>query len=71
MLISKCLTISGYNTVVQPPEDQMRASQAMLRSMADDQVKVILDKSFPLAEAAAAHRLIEEKKTRGKVVLTI
>lgn len=71
MLIPKCFTVSGYNTVVQPLEDQMRASQALLHLIAAGQIKVILDQSFPLAEAAAAHLMIEEKKTRGKVLLTI
>lgn len=71
MLIPKCLTISGYNTLIQSPEDQMRASQALMRLIAEGQVKVITEHAFPLSEAAAAHRAIEENKTRGKVVLTV
>ncbi len=34
-------------------------------------VKVMVDRVFPLAEAAAAHRYIEERRNFGKVVLTI
>jgi NADPH:quinone reductase-like Zn-dependent oxidoreductase len=30
----------------------------------------MVDRSFPFAEAAAAHRYIQERKNFGKVVLT-
>jgi len=30
-----------------------------------------VDRSFPLAEAAAAHRYIHERRNIGKVVLTL
>ncbi len=71
MLIPKCLSIVGYNTNVQSLADQMRASHALLDYIAAKQLKITLDNSFPLAEAAAAHKAIEEHKTRGKVILTI
>ncbi len=35
------------------------------------ELRVHVDREFPLAEAAAAHRLLEEGHTRGKLVLTI
>jgi NADPH:quinone reductase-like Zn-dependent oxidoreductase len=31
----------------------------------------VIGKSFPLADAAAAHRFIQERKNIGKVVLTV
>jgi putative PIG3 family NAD(P)H quinone oxidoreductase len=34
-------------------------------------VKVVVTKSFPLAEAAAAHRLMESSKHKGKIVLLV
>jgi NADPH2:quinone reductase len=37
--------------------------------IAAGQLKLRIDKSFPLAEAAEAHRLLEGRKTTGKVVL--
>lgn len=71
MLIQKCLSVAGYNTNIQPLEDQLEASLALLRFIANGQVRIILDHTFPLAEAAAAHRAIEARQTKGKVVLTI
>ncbi len=71
MLIPKCLSIVGYNTNIQSLADQMRASHALLRYIASGQIHVTVDDSFPLTEAAAAHKAISEHKTRGKVVLTI
>jgi NADPH2:quinone reductase len=32
-------------------------------------LKVRIDKSFPMAEAAEAHRQLEGRKTTGKVIL--
>jgi NADPH:quinone reductase len=71
MLIPKCQSIIGYNTVIQSHEDKMRASQALLQAIASDQLKTFVDYSFPLIEVAAAHKKLEENKTRGKVVLTV
>jgi len=36
---------------------------------ASGRLKVRIDKTFPLAEAAAAHAYIEERRTKGKVLL--
>jgi len=33
-------------------------------------IKPVLGKTFPLAEAASAHRFIQERKNVGKVILT-
>lgn len=71
MLIPKCLSIVGYNTNIQSLADQMRASHALLNYIASGQLHVTVDDSFPLTEAAMAHKAISEHKTRGKVVLTV
>ena len=71
MLIPKCLSIIGYNTNIQSLADQMRASHALLRYIASGQIHVTVDDTFPLTEAAVAHKAISEHKTRGKVVLTV
>jgi NADPH:quinone reductase len=42
----------------------------MLERVADGQLHVEIDRSFPLAEAAAAHEYIESRKAFGRVVLT-
>ncbi len=71
MLLPKCLSIIGYNTNIQSLADQKRASNALLRYIASGAIRVTVDDSFPLTEAASAHKAISEHKTRGKVVLTV
>ncbi|MFD9740842.1 zinc-binding alcohol dehydrogenase family protein [Umezawaea sp. NPDC059074] len=44
---------------------------ALLTGIADGRFTVPVDSTFPLAEAAAAHRRLESARTRGKIVLTI
>jgi NADPH2:quinone reductase len=46
----------------------MRAS-AVLTAIALGELKVRIDKRFPLSEAANAHRYLEARETRGKVLL--
>jgi len=42
-----------------------------LPRFADGRLKPLVDKVFPLAEAAAAHRYMMENRNRGKIVLTV
>jgi NADPH2:quinone reductase len=42
----------------------------MLQRVADGELRVEIDRSFPLAEAAAAHAYIEGRNAFGRVVLT-
>jgi|SRR5450755_95271 NADPH2:quinone reductase len=71
MLIPKCQSIIGYNTVIQSHKDRMRASQALMQMIASGQLHIFVDHSFPLTDVAAAHKELEENKTMGKVVLTV
>ncbi|GAA4370117.1 quinone oxidoreductase family protein [Agromyces bauzanensis] len=43
----------------------------LLAEIADGVYRVIIDNELPLADAAQAHRLIEDNVTRGKVILAI
>jgi len=43
----------------------------LFRMYTAGKIKPVIGKSFPLAEAAAAHRFIHERKNIGKVVLTV
>lgn len=71
MLIQKCLSVSGYNTVAQPLDAQLHASRVLLDFISDGRLHVVLDHTFPLAEARAAHQTLEAGRTTGKVVLTV
>ncbi|GAC1375856.1 MAG: hypothetical protein NVS2B12_36530 [Ktedonobacteraceae bacterium] len=71
MLIPKCLSIISYNTNVQPLEAQLYASRALLNYISDGRLRVIVEHTFPLAEAIAAHQSLEAGQTTGKIVLTV
>lgn len=45
--------------------------EAALTAAARGALRPVLDRSLPLAEAAAAHQLIEDRKVLGKLVLTM
>jgi NADPH2:quinone reductase len=40
-----------------------------IEAVASGRLKVVIDRTFPLAEAAAAHRYIESREAFGRVVL--
>jgi NADPH2:quinone reductase len=61
-------SLAHYN--LDRTEVLARASD-VLSWMADGTLDVTIDRTLPLAEAAEAHRLLEGRKTSGKLVLTI
>ncbi len=42
----------------------------MLERVASGELKVEIDRSFPLSEAAAAHEYAESRKAFGRVLIT-
>jgi NADPH2:quinone reductase len=42
---------------------------ALVDDVANGRLRVIVDRTFPLAEAAAAHAYIESRRAVGRVVL--
>ena len=42
----------------------------LIGDVASGELKVVLDRTFPLSEAAAAHAYIESRQAVGRVVLT-
>ena len=42
---------------------------ALLRRAAAGELQVVIDRTFPLAEAAEAHRYIESRQAFGRVLL--
>jgi NADPH:quinone reductase-like Zn-dependent oxidoreductase len=58
-------------TVLGTTMGSPREFAAMLRLYEDGRLRPVVDKVFPLAEAAAAHRRMEEAGQFGKIVLGI
>jgi NADPH2:quinone reductase len=50
-------------------EELLWRAQDILGWIAAGELRVRVDKTFPLAEAAAAHQYLEDRKTQGKVLL--
>jgi NADPH:quinone reductase-like Zn-dependent oxidoreductase len=72
-MMTQNLTVIGVNL------GRLQARGSLLRKELDEifrmyvagKIKPVIGKSFPLADAAAAHRFIQERKNIGKVVLTV
>jgi len=72
-MISENLAVIGVSL------GRLQARGALLRRELDElfrmyvagKIKPVVGKSFPLADAAAAHRFIQERKNIGKVILTV
>ena len=46
-----------------------QAVQRLIEEVAQGQLRVLIDREFPLAEAAAAHAYIESRRAVGRVLL--
>jgi NADPH:quinone reductase-like Zn-dependent oxidoreductase len=70
-LMSDNRAVAGVNIGHLWDRDAMMRPQiaALLRYAAAGRIKPRVDRAFPLADAAAAHRYIQERKNVGKVVL--
>ncbi len=72
-LMSGNISVIGVNLGrLQTRGPLLRAElDEIFRLYAAGKIKPVIGKSFPLAEAAAAHRFIQERKNIGKVILTV
>ena len=64
-------TVSGYGGPWLRPGAAAAAREAILGYLRDDKLRVVNGRSFPLAEAASAHRAVEGRATIGKVLLLL
>lgn len=71
----KRLTLTGSTLRIRPAEVKAAIAQAVganvLPLLADGSVTVVIDRTFPLAAAAEAHRRMETSEHIGKIVLTL
>lgn len=73
VLMAKRATVIGTVLRSRPLEEKIAVTQAFARQMLpllrDGALRPVVDRTFPLAEAAAAHAYIEGNANVGKVVL--
>ena len=74
-VLGRRLTITGSTLRPRSVDEKGQIAAALAREVwpliEAGRVKPILYKTFPLAEAAAAHRLMESSEHIGKIVLTV
>lgn len=71
-LMTKSVTLSGgalFNYILTRDELLKRA-QDVFTGMRQGWLKLRIDRTFPLEQAAEAHRLLESRQTTGKLILT-
>jgi NADPH:quinone reductase len=72
-LMTKSITVSGgalFNYTVTREELLGRATD-LFKALREGWLKLRIEHSFPLAQAAEAHRLLEGRRTSGKLILTV
>ncbi|MGP0039529.1 MAG: zinc-binding dehydrogenase, partial [Rhodomicrobium sp.] len=74
-VMRKRLTLTGSTLRPRKPEFKAHLARELENKvwplLESGAVKIVIDKAFPLAQAAAAHRHMEEGTHMGKIVLTV
>jgi NADPH2:quinone reductase len=73
-IMNKNHTIMGYwftGWMSSRPDRTAVAARELMQYLATAQLEIIAEHTFPLAEAAEAHRAIAQRKTTGEVVLLV
>jgi putative PIG3 family NAD(P)H quinone oxidoreductase len=74
-ILSRRLTVTGSTLRPRSVEEKGRIATALRREvwplLESGEVKPVIYKTFPLQDAAAAHRLMETSDHIGKIVLTV
>jgi NADPH:quinone reductase len=65
------LTRPTLNTYTASREDLLTASRELFDVVANGAVKITVNQTYPLREAARAHRDLQDRKTTGQTVLTV
>jgi NADPH2:quinone reductase len=70
-LFDKSTKVSGFTlyTVAAVPDVMRRGIDESFKLIGQGKVKLLVGKSFPLAQAAEAHRFMESRQSTGKLVL--
>jgi len=68
-LYPRNLRISSFWLAADPPERWDTARRELQECVAGGRLRVVLGQAFPLADAAEAHRRLEQRQTQGKLIL--
>jgi len=68
-LYGRSLKVSSFWLATDPPERWALARHDLQRWVLEGKLRVTIGQTFPLAEAAEAHRRLEQRQTHGKLVL--
>ena len=71
--LAKGLTIRGYTLfeIVKNPEMLKRGKEYIYKGLESGSLKPIIDRIFPLADMAEAHRYMASNQQKGKIVVTV
>lgn len=74
-VLTRRLTVTGSTLRARPVALKARVAEGMRRDVmpgfADGTLRVVVDRVFPLAAVADAHRALEEGRHIGKIILTV
>jgi NADPH2:quinone reductase len=65
------VTRPGLNQYIATRDELLMRANALFGWLEDGSVKIRINHTFPLADAAAAHRALEARQTTGKVLLEV
>jgi NADPH:quinone reductase len=68
-LYERCLKVSSFWLSTDPPERWGQARKELQQWVLDGRLRVTVGRAYPLAQAAEAHALLEQRKTHGKTLL--
>jgi NADPH2:quinone reductase len=68
-LYERCLRVSAFWLAADPPERWDEARRDLQQWVADGSLRVAVGQTFPLHQAAEAHRRLESRETHGKLIL--
>jgi putative PIG3 family NAD(P)H quinone oxidoreductase len=73
LVLSKRLVVTGSTLRARPPAEKQQIAEALEANVwphiESGSIRPVIQHSFPLGEAASAHRLLEDNAAEGKVVL--
>ena len=74
-MLSKHITVTGSTLRARPPEAKGAIATALYKRVwpliEAGKIKPVVQQSFPLADAAKAHTLLEANEAAGKLVLIV